>query len=302
MEEFQIYDISGKSPAKEEQAGTNYKFWFYNEGIPHLFITGRKNTGDDWSEKIACGLCGLLGILHAHYELGIYKGGKHGVISKTFVPTRGRLCLGSELLTIKGYQPNLFYGAKGHTLNRVARILMNPAIGAPLDCVKLPGVETAFDFFVGYLMLDAWIANQGRHHDNWGILVRYPTDLHLAPSYDHASCLGSGETNENRDEMLRTLDKARSIERYVKRARSSFYESPKESKPMLTLDAFKNAAMKSPKAGLAWLGKLDQVSFDNVQSMFDKIPRMIITEYEIEFATRLLEINRQRLYELVGEL
>ena len=43
-------------------------------------------------------------------------------------------------------------------------------------------------FFVGYVLLDAWIANQDRHHENWGAL-RHGDELRLAPTFDHGASL-----------------------------------------------------------------------------------------------------------------
>jgi serine/threonine protein kinase HipA of HipAB toxin-antitoxin module len=56
-------------------------------------------------------------------------------------------------------------------------------------------VDGADDVFLGYLMLDAWIANLDRHHENWGLVLTKDITGHLAPSYDHASSLaGCGKT------------------------------------------------------------------------------------------------------------
>ena len=40
----------------------------------------------------------------------------------------------------------------------------------PPDC----GVLTAPEVFAGYLVLDAWVANQDRHDQNWAVLHRLP--------------------------------------------------------------------------------------------------------------------------------
>lgn len=50
------------------------------------------------------------------------------------------------------------------------------------------GLSSALDVFAGYVLLDAWIANQDRHHENWGAL-RMGTALYLAPSFDHGAAL-----------------------------------------------------------------------------------------------------------------
>ena len=71
---------------------------------------------------------------------------------------------------------------------------------------------------------------------------------------------------------------------------------------MLTLEAFRRAAMERPKAGLAWLGRLKRISSSDVQSIFDQIPCSRITDYGIKFATKLLEINHHRLADLAKGL
>ena len=48
-------------------------------------------------------------------------------------------------------------------------------------------VFTASDVFVGFILLDAWFANQDRHHENWGALR--DDVLRLAPTFDHGASL-----------------------------------------------------------------------------------------------------------------
>lgn len=158
-----------------------------------------------------------------------------------------------------------------------------------------PAITSAIDVFVGYLMLDAWIANQDRHHENWALVVSEESAIHLAPTYDHASSLGSNETDENRKNRLTTRDAGRSIERYVERATSAFFISPASRKPMSTLDAFREAGKVRQRAARAWLESLERLSLQGAKIIFDQIPRDRISEVAIEFALKLLELNRQRL-------
>ena len=302
---FAIVDVPEGSPDVTEPLGTKYKFWFSDNPRGRcLFKEGRPNTGDDWSEKVACELCELLGVPHAQYELGIYKG-RRGVISPTFVPEDGGLIHGNELLSkiVTEYPEKRFFRVREHTLSRVVALLTYLNIGTPYESESFPGVETAFDFFVGYLMLDAWIANQDRHHENWGLLAVPPDyTIHLAPSYYHASCLGANETDENRSVRLRTRDVGRSMEKYVTRAKSAFYPSRLDpaAKPMSPLEAFRQAGKRRPTAALAWLERLNRIYSSDVQSIFSRIPDSRITNHGIRFATKLLEINQYRLADLAG--
>ncbi|EGJ29874.1 MULTISPECIES: hypothetical protein [Moorena] len=50
---------------------------------------------------------------------------------------------------------------------------------------KVPdGFTDARDLFVGYLLLDAWIGNGDRHHENWGFVrpKTSQTGIYLAPT------------------------------------------------------------------------------------------------------------------------
>ncbi len=154
---------------------------------------------------------------------------------------------------------------------------------------------------VGYLMLDAWIANQDRHHENWSLVVSPEPAIHLAPTYDHASSLGSNETDKNRKDRLTTRDRGRSMERYVARAKSAFFSSPSDPKLMSPLDAFHYAGKVRPAAARRWLESLAKVSWQDVQIIFEQIPRDLISDAAIEFALKILTLNGERLLALREE-
>ena len=301
---FPIIIVPDDAPNLPEQLGTKEKFWYEDEkNKPCLFKLGRPTTGDDWSEKVACELCELLGIPHAHYELASFKD-QRGVVTENFVSQGGLLVHGNELLArITGEYPvKKFFRVREHTLNKVLAILRLEMVKAPIGSDSFSGVASALDFFVGYLMLDAWVANQDRHHENWGLVVDSEMTVHLAPSYDHASCLGVNETDENREDRLTTSDVGRSMERYVERARSAFYASASAKRAMSPFDAFRKAAKMRPKAGKTWLERLEQASPKVISPLFRKIPTDRISSSAIRFAEKVLELNQQRLLCVRDEL
>lgn len=297
---FHIYDISDVVPDQFEQMGTKLKFWF--EDYEFLFKVGRENTGDNWAEKVASELCELIRLPHAEYELAVWKKEK-GVVSPTFVPFEAQLRPGNELLAkiIIGYEIRKRYGQRKHTLRLVMTIMEDKEIKLPIGWSGLDGINTAIDVFIGYLMLDAWIANQDRHHENWAHVVvpeSGTSSMHLAPSYDHASSFGSNEPDTKRESRLTTRDIGRSMEKYVERARSAFYLMPNSSKPLSTIDAFQKAASKRPEAARLWLKQLEGISSSDTQSILERIPKTEITEVAIEFTQKILELNRERLLKL----
>jgi hypothetical protein len=64
---------------------------------------------------------------------------------------------------------------------------------------------------------------------------------------------------------------------------------------MSPLDAFRKAGKVRQKAANTWLESLERLSLQDAKIIFDQIPRDRISEVAIEFALKMLELNRQRL-------
>ncbi len=72
------------------------------------------------------------------------------------------------------------------------------------------GMGENLDVFVGYVMPDAWIANQDRHHENLGALWDGEV-LRLAPTFDHGAALARNPRDSERQERLTTRDGNRTV-------------------------------------------------------------------------------------------
>ena len=151
-------------------------------------------------------------------------------------------------------------------------------------------------------MLDAWISNVDRHHENWGLVLTKERAVHLAPSYDHASSLGRIETDVEKCDRLQTRDKNRGILAYVSRAKTPFYALPTSGKPLSPLEVFLAAAVLFPQAALAWLRRLQEISDTDTERILRDIPPDRISESGILFAHNILATNRWRLLKLVDQL
>ena len=176
----------------------------------------------------------------------------------------------------------------------------------PVGFAGFEGVASSIDVFVGYLMLDCWICNTDRHHENWGwVLMPSPPNavrLHLVPTFDHASSLGSHELDVEKSDRLATKDKRRSVMKYVEKARSAIYLKESDRKPLTTLEAFKLACADNPTAAKAWLRKLSDVSLEAVYNVLSRVPPERMTPTSVEFAMKMLELNRTRLLQLQEHL
>lgn len=195
-----------------------------------------------------------------------------------------------------------FRAPRQHTVAVVMAILTRmPRIGVPLGFDPPDQTKAPAGIFVGYLMLDALTGNQDRHHENWGLILSSDNRITLAPTFDHAASLGRNEMDEERIVRLTTRDRGRSVEKYVERAKSAFYETPASEKPLSTLAAFQEAAKLSPEARHHWLQQLAATSLAEFQAIFDNIPPAEMTEPARVFAMKMLEINRSRLLQILAD-
>lgn len=298
-----IYDISEGYDFEEfEQLGTKAKHWVIDANDEKfLFKKGRANTGENWAEVVACEIASRLSLPHAEYHLAVERG-EAGVLTNTFVPPDGRLIHGNELIpriSTKPEERRKRSSMRKHSLPAVQAITERLP-NMPMDWDPIPGITCANEVFCGYLLLDALIANQDRHYENWGYVLAQDTSIYLAPTFDHASSLGRNETEENMKDRLETKDKGRSIERYVEKARSAMYASQAAKQPLLTLDAFLSWGENTPAAALAWLRALSSIHDDEFRDIMETVPSELITDTAIEFTTKMLTLNKQRLLETMG--
>lgn len=281
-----------------EQLGTKQKFWFLDAGGRLcLFKYGREGTGEDWAEKIAAELCGLLQLPHASYDLAEF-GGKRGVVTPSFSPAGGRLVFGNEILSyaISGYDTAPRHHRQHHTVGRVIAFLSNENILPPLGWERPAQLNSAASVFLGYLMLDALIGNQDRHDENWGVLT-LEGHIYLQPTFDHASSLGRNESDATRIDRLSTRDPNRSMERYVARARSALFHPPAE-RPLTTFDAFITASRFDPPATAYWLGRLHSIQEAEMWEAIRQVDDGRMSPASKDFAFRMLQLNRKRLSEI----
>lgn len=287
------YELSSK-----EMMGSKYKFWFQHEELGRcLYKQVKQNLGEDWAEKVASELSELLGLPHANYHLAKTWSDNRGVVSPYFLPPGGTLVHGNEILTpiVPDYPTFATYGNKQHTIDIVLRVIEADCMSLPMAWTAPSGIQKAVEVFVGYLMLDAWIGNGDRHHENWGFVRNKATSttaetVHLAPTYDHASCLGRDISDEQRQK--------RSIEAYANKCYSAFYGSVEDKKPLKTFDVFHRVAHRYPQAAHVWLERLESISRTNTLLIFSRINKERISTITVEFAQKILEFNQNRLLKL----
>lgn len=304
--EYPIIEIPSNVPIEQEMMGTKKKFWFQDEKLGKcLYKIARPETGEDWSEKVAAELCGLLMLPYARYELAkwcdpVTREATWGVLTPSFLPSETDLIPGNELLLAQDpqYPASQRFNVSQHTFNAVCQVLLANKAQLPPDWLPVPGIQTAAEVFIGYLLLDAWIGNTDRHHQNWAVILWPDRKTQLAPTHDHAASLGAILKDERRKRHLTTKDSNDTVSAYAARGRSALHESDTNPKPLLLLDAFAHATAQMPQSANIWLERLAAVTDNDVAQVFQCIPAQRISLAATAFAKMLLSINRQHLLEL----
>lgn len=305
MSEFPIRRVDRSSAQAMEPLGSKPKFWFREEERRLLFKGEERGTGEDWSEVIACHLCGLLGLPHVEYELAVECDGERdirpGVVCTNMAPSPLTLVLGNELLL--GVDPTYprdersKYKVRQHTVEAVSEVVSTLELPGGQWMASYPdGIRSALDVFAGYVMLDAWIANQDRHHENWGA-IRDNDVLRLAPTFDHAAGLARNLADLEREDRLTTKDRGRSVAAFARRGRSAFYRSMVEPRAMELCEAFLVFAERVPQAKNTWLERLRAVNKDAIQGILDRVPVFRMSDTCKRFTLELLLTNQERLLE-----
>ncbi len=304
MDALPVRRVDRSQAQAVEPLGSKPKFWF-REGAQRLLLKAEaRGTGEDWAEVVACHLCGLLGLPHVEYELAEeYDGGQFvrpGVVCANMAPPPLALVLGNQLLLALDpqYPQQQRFKVRQHTVEAVSEVVRGLRPPGREWCDHAPDpVGPALDFFAGYVMLDAWIANQDRHHENWGALWDGKDRLHLAPTFDHGAALARNLLDAERHERLTTRDRNRTVAAFASRGRSAFYRSATDQHPLLLREAFRAFADQVPTAAQAWLARLRAVNRDAVRGILERVPGERMSDTCKQFTIELLMANQDRLLE-----
>jgi len=295
VSEFDVVDVASWSHSFEEMLGTKPKRWLLDPDsevlwlMKYVTLNSRANAsvyrkGDDWAERVAGAVASQLELPAAQVELA--RGGSAeepelGVISRSIVTEDESLVHGNELLSEIGIGGTDSHDRTGYTLSAVRSVLerVEPAI-------ELPGFSS-WETFVGYLVLDALVGNTDRHQENWAVIERGGS-RRMAPSFDHASCLGFQLSDEQRSERLASSDYNMSPEAYAARGRSKF-----EGKPPLMSSAVEALSGLSAQRRDSWLERCEDV--EPLVAGIVRVPDGRMSEASKEFAERVLRHNHARL-------
>ena len=175
-DEFAEIDVSTWMYASDEQLGTKPKrwlvdpdqqLWLFKRATENSTPAGTYQKGDDWAECIVAEVARQLGVPAAHVELAVIGHGElagPGIISRMVISEGESLVHGNELLAEFGVRAEHAKDRRGYTLGTVRTVLEQ--VEPPAGQADL----TAWEWFVGYLVLDALVGNTDRHQENWAVI------------------------------------------------------------------------------------------------------------------------------------
>jgi hypothetical protein len=306
---YPILDISADQVIGDEQLGTKPKFWFDHDGSRWLFKeareieapTGNEHAGEDWAEKVAAEIAGVLSIPAAEVELATFQG-RRGCASKRFTTASKQLMHGNEILAgyIENYDPGYdrtkWYRQSDHTLENIILAIRGMFKKKPENRVVLTQLAS-------YLVLDALIGNVDRHHENWGLLwqvivdhddfletSRVTKEYTVAPSYDHASSLGRELLDQKRIEKMRN----KTVEVYVRKGHGGIYKAGgKRGENPLGL--VESASAEYADYFMPTLDRLRGMPLERLTATVDLVPDARISIPARNFAKAMLGVAYQSL-------
>lgn len=284
---FGVVDVSTWPVTDEEPAGGEEKAWLRGDDGEAWLWKPRTDhdtwsQGEDWAERIVSAVAGLLAVPAAHVELA-RRGTRHGSISHNFRRDGWELHHGSILITAADPSALPDEGdRRGHSLAMIADVL------ATCASVSQPGRPgTAWPMFAAFLLLDALVANQDRHAENWAVLTSAEAITQLAPSFDHGSSLGFNLTDEER---IRRLD-ADGVPAWAARGRAQRFERDTDGRRSLVDLAVH--ALRASGQEASTRASLLAVSDSDLLATVEQVPEM--SDAARTFTGTLLVTNRRRL-------
>lgn len=286
--------IRDEDERADEPMGSKEKWWvaFPADDRQWLLKLARLDdrdgtvSGEDWAEWCVHRLSRLIGVPTATVHAATLEG-RRAIISRSIIRNPGEyLEHGNSVLsaTFSGYDQSIHGENPGYTPAAVRSALTG--LAPPVE-TAWPAGFTAFDAWVGYLVMDAWVAGRDRHHENWGTVIR-GDDRRLAPSFDHGNALGFQERDDRR---IRLVDDEGYMERWVRRGTSRHFAG----RPDLVDLAFSGLALASRAAARHWVSRIEAIDEAAVRSVVDRVPAGIMSEVTRTFVTKLLATNRRRL-------
>lgn len=290
--EIQGFSSKGRRVKSWYERVSTREVFLYKE--PKVYLNTNFVTKEIWTEYIAYKLGTFLS-LDIPQAMPATVNGNYGILIKSFLE-RGEAGMSAIELTEARdvlYFPEI---PRFHNIG-VIKYLLNLNNFTDGTWIK----------FKQMLIFDALIGNNDRHDENWGILYDFKTQkFKLAPIYDNASCLTSGE-NETR--ILELLNNESMLERYIINGRPpNLYLSKDDSTHYKHFEIIRHLAEIEPDSTIGLISDMVKKDYlEYTKSILAQIKQIDVPEIyqmsnnRLDLIYKILEIRKQKLEEIINE-
>lgn len=305
-------DVSDWALIRVETRGQSEKYWLQTPDAdaperswlfkPATVHTGGDRQVGDWSEWAVSKLASQLGLAAASIELAV-KDGTLGCISQHVRPDTswsmfsGRIWLDARKdISYSSAAARLSRrrsgASPGHSLQNIRNGLEGVSAPPYYQGLNL----TAWDVFVGYLVLDALVSNRDRHEENWSILQPLSGAEALAPAYDMEGSLGYQLLDAKRREIVGD-ESGRLLSQFAEKGTAWRFEGHQKS---TLVSVARESANLCSEPGRAWIRSLVS-SLPSLDLIELKRPADGMSEVARSFALRLVDLNVRRIHDVFGD-
>ncbi len=270
-----IIDVSDwERDMKSQASGTRAKFWIIDpfDDQKYLFKVPTEGTGEYWAEFIASRLGEILDINIMEVDLASCKG-VVGTIAKNFVNVKEEFYEGGDLFFTL-YDDFDRYNLQYYDLFNIVQLLSEYNLEKD---------------FITISVFDAFIGNQDRHCDNWGIIMNRQ-GYRLSPIYDNGSSMGF---NLQPEQIKKMLQDPVMLKAFCRRG-TSLIGLPGKRKPKHTelLSVIDNTFPVETKQAFDKINNLDKLMIGKI---LDEIPSSSMTDLYKEWVLKLLMYRKEWL-------
>lgn len=280
---MRLFDVSQwEKDEKRQASGTRQKFWLIHpeDNRRYLFKIPKENTGEAWAEVVASKVGQKLGLNMMKAELAIYNG-ILGILSENFIQEDEEFYEGGDLFFTIAEDFDR-YSLKYYNFDNIIKVLSEFNLNR--EFIPIP-------------VFDAFIANQDRHCDNWGVIISSFRNYDLAPIYDNGASLGYQLQKER---ILKMFQDQRMFEAFTNRS-FSLIGLPNRKKPKYR-QLLGYIYELYPQEVKEILERINEINKEKILDVLNQIPDEAMCIVQKEWVLKLLQYRKEWLIQWYMEV